>query len=210
MSETPPESELVNEESDLDLDDILVGESAEIPTDGNPEIIEDKGPEIELNPIEKLAAEADKWRDTAARNQADLENFRKRMAREKSDAIQYANGNLLQSLLPVIDNFEMGLKAAASEGEGSMVYMGMVMVQKQMNDFLEENNVEIFSGEGQAFDPNIHEAVKQEPSDDVPEGNIIYELRRGYKLRDRLLRAANVVVSTGPDTGEKPAEDAAE
>ncbi|MCL4103663.1 UNVERIFIED_CONTAM: hypothetical protein GTU68_059742 [Idotea baltica] len=132
------------------------------------------------------------------------------MAREKSDAIQYANGNLLQSLLPVIDNFEMGLKAAAQEGEGSMVYMGMVMVQKQLNDFLEENNVEIFTSEGQPFDPNIHEAVKQESSEEIPEGAIIYELRRGYKLRDRLLRAANVVVSTGPDTGEKTEENTSE
>ncbi len=146
------------------------------------------------------AAELDKWKDVAARAQADLDNFRKRMAREKSEAIQYANRNLLEQLLPVIDNFEMGLKAASvSEGDSSVILQGMSMVFKQIGDFLTDQGVEIIASDGLVFDPNMHEALKQEPSATVPEGHIIYTMRRGYRLKERILRAANVVVSSGPD-----------
>lgn len=143
--------------------------------------------------------EVDKWKDVAARAQADLDNFRKRMAREKSEAIQYANRSLLEQLLPIIDNFEMGLKAAAStEGDSSVILQGMSMVFKQIGDFLTDQGVEIVPSDGVAFDPNIHEALKQEHHDTVPEGHVIYTMRRGYRLKERILRAANVVVSSGP------------
>jgi len=146
------------------------------------------------------AAELDKWKDVAARAQADLDNFRKRMAREKSDAIQYANRNLLEQLLPIIDNFEMGLKAAsAAEGDSSIILQGMSMVFKQIGDFLTDQGVEIVPSDGLAFDPNVHEALKEEPSATVTEGKVIYTMRRGYRLKERILRAANVVVSSGPE-----------
>ena len=142
--------------------------------------------------------ELEKWKDVAARAQADLDNFRKRMARERSEAIQYANRSLLEQLLPIIDNFEMGLKAAsAAEGESSIILQGMSMVFKQFGDFLLDQGVEIITADGVAFDPNIHEALKQEPSNTVPEGHVIYTMRRGYRLKERVLRAANVVVSAG-------------
>lgn len=144
-------------------------------------------------------AEIEKWKDVAARATADLDNFRKRMAREKFEAIQYANRGLLEQLLPIIDNFEMGLKAAGnSDGSGSIILQGMAMVRKQLEDFLAEQGVEIIPSDGLAFDPNVHEALKQEPHDSLPEGHVIYTLRRGYRLKDRVLRAANVVVSSGP------------
>lgn len=144
------------------------------------------------------ATEANKWRNLALRSQADLENYRKRMAREKSDAIQYANASLLSSLLPVLDNFDMGLQAARQDGEDNIIYQGFVMVRKQIEDFLSENGVTAVEASG-SFDPNLHEAVKQEHDDEVPEGEIVAELRKGYRLSDRLLRAANVVVSKGPE-----------
>jgi molecular chaperone GrpE len=145
-------------------------------------------------------AEIEKWKDVAARATADLDNFRKRMAREKFEAIQYANRGLLEQLLPIIDNFEMGLKAAeSSDGGGSIILQGMAMVRKQLEDFLIEQGVEIIPSDGLAFDPNVHEALKQEPHDSLPEGHVIYTLRRGYRLKDRVLRAANVVVSSGPE-----------
>ena len=141
----------------------------------------------------------EKWKDVAARAQADLDNFRKRMAREKSEAIQYANRSLLEQLLPIIDNFEMGLKAATlAEGEGSVILQGMSMVFKQIGDFLSDQGVETIPSDGVPFDPNIHEALKQESSETVPEGVVIYTLRRGYRLKERILRAANVVISSGP------------
>lgn len=150
--------------------------------------------------------EIEKWKDMAARSQAELDNFRKRMAREKTEAIVYANRALLEQLLPIIDNFEMGLKAAQdTEGESSMILQGMAMVRKQLEDFLSDQGVEIIASDGEVFDPNVHEAIKQEPSEEVPEGTILYTMRRGYRLRDRLLRAANVVVSSGSGTGEESA-----
>ncbi len=146
-------------------------------------------------------AEIEKWKDVAARATADLDNFRKRMAREKFEAIQYANRGLLEQLLPIIDNFEMGLKAAESaEGNGSIILQGMGMVRKQLEDFLADQGVEIVASDGVAFDPNVHEALKQEPHESAPEGQILYTMRRGYRLKDRLLRAANVIVSAGPGT----------
>lgn len=143
--------------------------------------------------------EIEKWKDVAARATADLDNYRKRMAREKLEAVQYANRGLLEQLLPIIDNFEMGLKAAESaEGGASIILQGMAMVRKQLEDFLADQGVEIIPSDGTAFDPNVHEAIKQEAHDSVPEGQVLYTLRRGYRLKDRVLRAANVVVSAGP------------
>lgn len=163
------------------------------------EVVDSTAPEEET-PAADTATELDKWKDVAARAQADLDNFRKRMAREKSEAIQYANRNLLEQLLPIIDNFEMGLKAASSaEGDSSIILQGMSMVFKQIGDFLTDQGVEIIDSDGLAFDPNVHEALKQEPHDSVPEGHIIYTMRRGYRLKERILRAANVVVSSGPE-----------
>lgn len=163
------------------------------------EVIDSTAPEEEAAATDP-SSELDKWKDVAARAQADLDNFRKRMAREKSEAIQYANRNLLEQLLPIIDNFEMGLKAASSaEGDSSIILQGMSMVFKQIGDFLTDQGVEIIASDGLAFDPNMHEALKQEPHDSVPEGHIIYTMRRGYRLKERILRAANVVVSSGPE-----------
>jgi len=149
---------------------------------------------------EDPARQAEKWREVAARAQAELENYRKRMVRERTEAVQYANRNLLEQLLPIIDNFEMGLKAAYdAEGDSSMIYQGMAMVRKQLEDFLANQGVEPIESDGLAFDPNVHEAVGQESHDSAPEGQVIRTIRRGYRLKDRLLRAASVVVSSGPE-----------
>ncbi|MBV9126505.1 MAG: nucleotide exchange factor GrpE [Verrucomicrobia bacterium] len=147
----------------------------------------------------KAQAESEKYRDLAMRSQADFENFRKRAAREKEDAIRFANTSLLERLLPILDNFELGLQAARSAaGAGeSAVVNGMAMVSKQLDDFLRDHGVTPIDAAGEKFDPNLHEALGQEPSAEVPEGHVVRQLRRGYKLKDRLLRAANVFVSKG-------------
>jgi molecular chaperone GrpE len=151
-------------------------------------------------------SELERWKELAARSQAELDNYRKRMARERTEAVQYANRGLLEQLLPILDNFEMGLKAAeqaeGSGGAASMILQGMGMVHKQIGDFLVDQGVQAVPSDGEAFDPNLHEAVKQEAHDSLPEGTVIATLRRGYRLRDRLLRAATVVVSSGPAAEE--------
>ena len=144
-----------------------------------------------------LQADLDRFRDLALRSQADFENYKKRAAREKEDAVKYANSSLLQRLVSILDNFELGLAAAKTEGTHSPIYSGMVLVQKQLNDLLEENGLQAIEAENQKFDPNLHEAIAHEPSE-TGEGTVIRQARRGYRFKDRLLRPARVVVSSGP------------
>jgi molecular chaperone GrpE len=144
-----------------------------------------------------LQADLDRFRDLALRSQADFENYKKRATREKEDAVKYANSSLLQRLVSILDNFELGLAAAKTEGKQSPIYSGMVLVQKQLNDLLEENGLQAIEAENKQFDPNLHEAIAHEPSE-TAEGTVIRQARRGYRFKDRLLRPARVVVSSGP------------
>ena len=149
------------------------------------------------DPTASLQADLDRFRDLALRSQADFDNYKKRAAREKEEAIKYANSSLLERLIAIVDNFELGLSAARAEGEKSPIYSGMSMVLKQLTDFLAENGMQPIDAEGQKFDPNLHEAIAHEASAEVPEGVVIRQTRRGYRLKDRLLRPSSVVVSSG-------------
>lgn len=149
------------------------------------------------DPITTLTAEVEKWRDLALRTAAELDNFRKRTTRDMQDARAYANADLLRGLLPILDTFEMGLDAARAESEQSVVFQGLKMVQGMFSNFLREVGVEEVPAEGLTFDPNLHEALSTEASATVPDHTVIRVQRRGYKLKDRLLRPANVVVSSG-------------
>jgi molecular chaperone GrpE len=149
------------------------------------------------DPMARLQADLDRFRDLALRSQADFENYKKRAAREKEEGIKYANSSLLERLVAIVDNFELGLEAAKGEGEQSPVYSGMTLVLKQLNDFLTENGLQPIEAEEKKFDPNLHEAIAHQPSD-LPEGTIIRQTRRGYRFKDRLLRPSQVVVSSGP------------
>lgn len=139
-----------------------------------------------------------KFRELALRAQADLDNYRKRMVREKEESIRYANASLLEKLLPVLDSFELGLQAARQVPEATAIVQGFAMVEKQLVDFLRECGVEAVNAVGADFDPNLHEAVSQQHNDEVEEGKVSHQIRRGYKLRDRLLRPSTVIVSKGP------------
>ena len=156
------------------------------------------GAEAEPDPLNQALIEAAQWKDAAHRAAAELDNFRKRTARDLQETVKYANAGLLESLLPVLDNFDYGMAAAKVESEGSNLYIGLSMVLRQVQDFLKDNGVEEISAVGMPFDPNLHEAVSQQPADTVAEGTVISQTRRGYKLRDRLLRPASVIVSSGP------------
>lgn len=157
-------------------------------------------PAAEMTPEEEIA----KWRDLALRTAAEYDNYRKRTVKDREDFTKYANRGLLEELLPVVDNFEMGMQMAGQD-TSSMIYIGMSMVQKQLCDFLEGQGAEPIPTEpGQMFDHNIHEAIMSEPSDQ-PEGTILRVLRKGYNLRGRLLRPANVVTAAPiQEAEEKP------
>ena len=154
------------------------------------------------DPTASLQADLDRFRDLALRSQADFDNYKKRATREKEEAVKYANSALLERLIAIVDNFELGLSAAKSEGARSSIYSGMSMVLKQLTDFLAGNGLQPIDAEGQKFDPNLHEAIAHEPSDHVAEGVVLRQMRRGYRLKDRLLRPSSVVVSSGKNRNE--------
>jgi molecular chaperone GrpE len=149
----------------------------------------------EIGELERQLAD---YRDRALRAIAELDNYRKRVAREKEDSIRYANAAFLERLIPILDNFELGLQAARSGTGESAVLQGMSMVYKQLQDFLSSSGVDSIEAEGKHFDPNLHEAIAQEEHADLAEGMVVRQVRRGYKLRDRLIRPANVIVAKAP------------
>jgi molecular chaperone GrpE len=121
---------------------------------------------------------------------------KQRCAREKEDGIKYANTSLLERLVPIVDNFELGLEAARGEGEKSPIFSGMNLILKQLKDFLADNGLQPIEAVGQNFYPNLHESIAHEPGD-APEGMVTRQTRRGYRFKDRLLRPSSVVVSSG-------------
>jgi molecular chaperone GrpE len=154
----------------------------------------------QLTELQTRATKADENWERLLRVTADFENFKKRAARERTEAIQFANTALLQKLLPVIDNFEMA-QAAAQTAQGdklASLQTGIVMIQQQLKGALAEAGLEEMDASGKQFDPTFHEAVSQQETDQVPEGQVIQQIRKGYKLRDRLLRPAAVIVAKKP------------
>jgi len=150
--------------------------------------------------LKAKAAKADENWEKYVRTSADLDNYKKRAARERTDAIKYANETLLEKLLPIVDNFEAAL-AAANNTSGANVESlktGVNMIHSQLKNFLLENGIEEIDAAGKPFDPNLHEAVSQQATDEVPEGHVAQQMRKGYRFRDRLLRPAMVVVAKKP------------
>ncbi|HEY2424236.1 MAG TPA: nucleotide exchange factor GrpE [Chthoniobacterales bacterium] len=147
--------------------------------------------------VAELQTELSKYKDAALRATADLDNYRKRVSRERDESIKFANTAFLERLIPILDNFELGLQAARNATEAAPIVDGLAMVYKQLQDLLTNSGVETIDATGQTFDPNLHEALAQEENHKIPEGKVIRQVRKGYRLRDRLLRPANVVVSKG-------------
>lgn len=175
-------------------------ETKPTPEEETPDMPETQTAEEQQPEVDELT----KWREMALRTAAEYDNYRKRCVKDREDFTKYANRSLLEELLPVIDNFEMGMQMAQQD-TSSMIYIGMSMVQKQLADFLSSQGVEaIDCAPGQEFDHNVHEAIMSEPSDQ-PEGTIIRILRKGYNLRGRLLRPVNVVTAAIKEEAEPEA-----
>ena len=157
----------------------------------------------QIEELKSRAAKADENWDRLLRTTADFDNFKKRAARERSETAQYASFSLLQKLVPILDNFEMALAAAQPpEGDQPASFLsGVQMIQQQLKSALTEIGLEEIEATGQPFDPNFHEAVSQVESHETPEDHVIQQLRKGYKVKDRLLRAATVIVAKKPAGG---------
>jgi molecular chaperone GrpE len=154
----------------------------------------------QLKELKERAAKADENWERLMRTTADFDNFRKRAAREKQEAIKYANESLLQKLVPVLEHLDMALAAAQAAGPqpGQSLQAGVSMISQQLKNVLAESGLEELEALGKPFDPNLHEALSQQETRDVPEGQVVQQLRKGYKFRDRLLRPASVVVAKQP------------
>ena len=131
--------------------------------------------------------------------QADLENYRKRVQRERDDELKFANSPLLNDLLPVVDNLQRALQSAEGSEQASGIVDGIKLVEKQLLEAMKKRGCEPIDAEGQPFDPNFHEAILQQPSGDVEPGTVLQVTQTGYKLFDRCIRASQVIVSKAPD-----------
>jgi molecular chaperone GrpE len=143
-----------------------------------------------------LEKERDMLKEQLLRAVADFDNYRKRIERERREVSEYAATDVLLELLPVIDNFERALQTPA--GGDDAFKKGVELIHKQMLDLLRKRGVTLIDALGADFDPNVHQAVIHEPSEDHREGEVMQELQRGYKLGERLLRPAMVKVAKRP------------
>jgi molecular chaperone GrpE len=150
--------------------------------------------------LKERAAKADENWERLLRTTADFDNFKKRAAREKQEAIKYANEGLLQKLVPVLEHLDMALAAPQTTGSeaSQSLQAGVSMICQQFRGVLAEAGLEEIEALGKPFDPNLHEALSQQETPEVPEGQVVHQLRKGYKFRDRLLRPASVVIAKQP------------
>jgi molecular chaperone GrpE len=144
----------------------------------------------------------DQYLDLAQRTRADFENYQKRMQRDLAQERRYAQTPLAADLLAALDNLERATAAAEKAGEKGPLVQGVAMVQAQILDVLRRHGVQRMNAQGQPFDPNLHQAVMQQPSAEYPPMTVVQVLEQGYTIHDRVLRPARVAVSTKPADGK--------
>jgi molecular chaperone GrpE len=148
--------------------------------------------------VDLLQQELAEARNQVLRAQAELENVRRRMRREMEDERRFAAGELLRDLFPALDNLQRAVDAASKTEGGAGLAEGVTMVLQQITQALEHHGCRRIPTVGEAFDPHVHQAITQQPSDTQPAGTILLEAQSGYQLHDRVLRPAQVIVSSGP------------
>jgi molecular chaperone GrpE len=150
--------------------------------------------------VDVLLAERASLYDKLLRRQAEFDNYRKRVERERAELYQHGRDDVLLQFLPVVDNFERALSSLEeSEGDADALLRGVELIHKQFKDALSKLGLEAVEAVGQTFDPHVHEAVTTEATDKHKENTVIEEFLRGYKIGDRLLRPAKVKVAASPD-----------
>ena len=165
----------------------------------------------ELSPLEQLNEkirlkdeELANQKDTFLREKAELENFKKRLTKEKEDFVQFANERLLKELIQIEDNLERALEVPNATFES--LKEGVEMIQKQFTTFLKNQKAEPIEALGKPFDPNLHEVLNQQESEEHEENTVIQEYSKGYTLNGRILRSAKVVIAKKP-TENKETDD---
>ncbi|MFA6635488.1 MAG: nucleotide exchange factor GrpE [Candidatus Omnitrophota bacterium] len=172
------------------------------------EVISESEAENELTEkaMEELrtkAAERDEYYSKWLNVHAEYENTKRRLEKEKYDHIRFANEGIISRLFPIMDNFDMAFAAMEKAEDKGAMLEGIKLVQKEFHRVLEDSGVKKIETLGKQFDPNIHEAVMAVETEDIPDGEVVEEVRPGYMLNDRLLRAAQVkVAKNAPDNEE--------
>ena len=202
-------SEKVNEEVNPEVDEIIEDEILE-ETEVAEEVVEETETAEELteevDPVTELESRCKDLEDKYLRKVAEFENFKRRKTKDLDDTRNYAKANTIEEFLTVVDQFDMAISAIETAPDLETMKQGMLMIQNTFQRSFENLGVEKMKCVGQPFDPNFHDAVTKEASEEVPEDSIIREWKPGYKLGDRLLRPASVVVSSGPASAEEDAE----
>ena len=157
--------------------------------------------------LEAKETEAKENYDRFLRQVAELENFKKRMTRDRGEAIRYANENIIRDLLPVLDNLERAVDHAKGGGNGKPLLEGVEMVLKGFLDVLNKHGVTQISARGELFDPEKHEAMAQVESEELKPNTVVEEHHKGYYILDRLLRPSLVSVAKLPEAKEKKEKD---
>ena len=153
---------------------------------------EERQEETAADPVEELRRERDTLQDRLLRTAAEFDNYRKRMDRERRDLAEFTAGEVMKELLPIVDNLERALQAAAQDDP---LRKGVELIHRQMLEMLRKRGVKPIEALGTDFDPNFHQAVIHEESADHREGEVMEELQRGYVVGDKLLRPAMVKVA---------------
>jgi molecular chaperone GrpE len=158
----------------------------------------DDTPSVQPSELDKLKSENALYLDRLARLQAEFDNFRKRNLREQQEFRDYALTDALKQLLPILDSLDRATKVESVSAED--LRSGVELIDRQFHDVLTRLGVEPISATGQPFDPSLHQAIQMVESSEVPDQHVIDELQRGYRLRDRVLRAAMVRVAQNPNS----------
>jgi len=205
---TNPEEELSDASADAATDTTADPEPLD-PFKSVEQAAGDEGEEaevIEMPPPEPVP-EPEPAQVQLLRLRADFDNYRKRTEREKGEWTIRANERLIESILPALDTFDMGIADAINQDAKPEIIEGFRMVQTMLLDTLQRSGLKPVDSIGLAFDPNQHEAINRMASDDVAADHVLFQSRRGYLLGEKLLRPAQVVVSTGPEGAEEAADD---
>ncbi len=193
-------------EQPMELQGAKIDAAAELPAPpagedlATPAATESPAEPASASEVERLKAERDQLLDRLARLQAEFENARKRTERERAEFREFVTGSVVEQFLPVLDNFELALKSAATAHQ---LRSGVSLIVKQMEEILQKMQVSAVPTVGEAFDPHIHEALGTVERDDVPDQHVAEEVRRGYRMRERLLRPALVRVAHNPKQVEE-------
>ncbi len=158
----------------------------------------------DLESLRTRAQERDQFLNLLQRTRADFENYQKRNQREREQERRYYHGAFAQDLLPVLDNLERATFSARQVGETGPLVQGVALVLNQLLDLLRRHGVTPIDAEGKPFDPNLHQAVMQQPTDDVPPHTVTQVLEKGFVIHDRVLRPARVAVSVPTSKGAVP------